>query len=113
MSGLDTSTAVIKGTWYSDDQSTFYVNDDGIDTQNDTFNGVAFSIPDEDLVSGLNTLTIVMTSDDLTDDGIRVEFSQATANSLSPVPEPNSILLLAGLALGIGWRSRCQRRKIN
>lgn len=99
MSGYILNTAVITGTWYVDDTGTLSINGIPIDTETRTFNGVSFTVPDADLVAGINTLSVTMTANDQTDDGIRVEISQATADT----PEPGTLVMLgSGVLAGIG-----------
>ena len=92
---LSTVTS-ISGTWYIDDNGTLNANGHLIQTESDTFSGVNFTIPTSDLNVGTNTITVVMTSDDDVDDGVRVQF-----NPMAPtVPEASSVVLLCTGLLG-------------
>jgi hypothetical protein len=79
--------------WYIDDDGTLSANGHLVDTEDDTFSGAAFTIPTTDLVSGTNTITVTMTSDDQVDDGMRVQFTNPTT---SATPLPAALPLFAG-----------------
>jgi hypothetical protein len=59
------------------------------------------AVPNSDFVPGVNTLQIVMSSNDNTDDGVR--FEGAVGGQLASVPEPAMFISLLGMGgLGIG-----------
>ena len=86
------------------------MNGTEIGAGDDTFNGIAFLVPDADLLSGTNTISVEMVSDDESDDGVRVQFSQDTASPLSATPLPGALPLFAGGLGALGLLGR--RRKL-
>jgi alpha-tubulin suppressor-like RCC1 family protein len=91
MTGLETSTALITGHWWSDNSSGVYLNGQLFGTlasqpQNP---GVDFCAPVSLLNPGLNTLAFVVNNQtpDTGTVGLRVDFSQATADPLPGVPQ--------------------------
>ncbi len=104
MSGYILNTAVITGIWSIDDTGTLFINGIPIDTETRTFAGVSFTVPDADLIDGINTLSVAMTADDGMDDGARVEITQATADT----PEPCTLVMFGGgvLAAFNGFRRK-------
>jgi hypothetical protein len=111
LTGYKLSSVHISGTWFIDDDGTLSVNGHLIDTESDTFSGAGFTVPTADLVSGLNNITITMTSDDRVLDGVRLQYSSDTGGSRSGVPEPATwALMLVGVGM-TGAALRMQRRR--
>jgi hypothetical protein len=111
LTGLNPATATISGVWGISDTGTLSINGQVIDTQSNTvLGGVIFTVPDADLLSGSNTIAITMTSDDGSDDGVRLLFNSATAAQLAgAVPEPSTwTMLILGFA-GIGFMAYRRR----
>jgi hypothetical protein len=112
LTGLDPSTAVITGSWASDNGAKMYFNDEHKYNPVSTSSGYAsltgFTI-DRGFVAGINWLLFEVTNDPWGPDpfinptGLLVNITSATAE---PVPEPSTLLLLgAGLA-GFGFMRR-------
>jgi hypothetical protein len=107
MAGLQVSTAVISGQWGIDDYGQLFINGIAISPY-ETGGGspywgypMSFSVPDADLLPGLNTITAVMQGSDQNYDGVRVEFDTATADTIvgvPGVPDATSAALLLGIA---------------
>jgi len=118
LAGLNSSTAILQGQWATDNNAVLDIN--GTATGN--FTGIGafgalspFSIT-SGFISGINTLDFIVTqiscggcNDNPT--GLRVEFTNASAAPISPVPEPASILLLGGNLLGLALITAATRRR--
>jgi hypothetical protein len=118
MAGLQLSSAVISGFWSLDDYGQLFVN--GIAVSSAGAGGpspywgheMSFTVPDADLVQGINTLTVQMQSSDDNYDGIRVEFDTATANAITNgVPDASSTALLLGVASAALAAARRMKRR--
>jgi hypothetical protein len=113
LTGLDPSTAVITGSWASDNGATFYLNDPDsspISTIGETGYGtLTYFTINSGFVAGENWLMFEVTNDPWGSDpginptGLLVNINSATAN---PVPEPTTILLLGAGLIGIGFMRR-------
>lgn len=104
----DPNLAVLSGTWFIDDAGTLSVNGHLVDTETADYNGVAFSVPNADFVTGLNTITMTMTTGDGLWDGVRIAFNDVEGIT-SATPLPAALPLFAGglSALGLfGWRKK-------
>jgi hypothetical protein len=101
--------SAITGTWYIDDDGTLSANGHLVDTEDDTFSGAAFTIPTTDLVTGTNTITVTMLSDDQVDDGMRVQFTNPTT---SATPLPAALPLFAGGLGVVGVLAKRRKRKV-
>jgi hypothetical protein len=105
LQGFDPATASITGNWGSDNVSTIFLN--GIHTgftHSDPgfFEFDAFALT-SGFVSGLNTLTFLVTndpSDDINPTGLLVQIQSAT------VPEPCSLALLGLFGAAWVWRKK-------
>jgi len=109
LTGLNPATAVIKGSWASDNGSALYLN--GISPANlvgqiSGDNDTGFQSPTNFSITGgflpnTNYLEFVVTNDPWdgggNPTGLLVNIDQATA---APVPEPSTIFLLCGGLLG-------------
>jgi hypothetical protein len=103
--GFDPAMVSITGNWGSDNVSTIFLN--GIHTgftQSDPgfFEFAPFAL-NSGFVSGLNTLTFLVTndpSDDINPTGLLVQIQSAT------VPEPGSFALLGLFGAALLWRKR-------
>ena len=71
-----------------------------------------FTVPDADLVQGINTISLQMQTSDDNYDGIRVEFDTATANAITNgVPDASSTALLLGVASAALAAARRMKRR--
>lgn len=114
LSGYDPTTAALSGSWAVDDAGTLMLNGHQLGTLASGAWGAltSFSASSPDFISGVNTLSITITSGDDFLEGARLQ-GAVTASPLDPppsVPEPGSFALLGtGLlflaALGT-WRKR-------
>lgn len=105
LTGLDPSTAIITGSWASDNGANLYFNDEHKYNSVSTSSGYAsltdFTI-DSGFVAGVNWLMFEVTNDPwgpypgTNPTGLLVSITSASAE---PVPEPSTLLLFgAGLA---------------
>lgn len=96
LTGLDASTAFLAFNIASDNVVTDILLN-GV-SQGLTHVGLsafeALFISSGDFVGGINTLEFVVANNNLSPSGLRVEFTEATADELSAVPEPSSITLI-------------------
>ena len=113
LTGLNPATATISGVWAISDTGTLSINGHVIDTESNTFfGGTTFTLPDADLLSGSNTIAMTMTSDDGSDDGVRLLFRTATATQLTgAVPEPSTWAMLILGFVGIGFMAYRRKSK--
>jgi hypothetical protein len=102
MAGFQVATAQISGFWGIDDYGQLFMN--GIALSPSLSGGdypwgysMSFSVPDADLLPGLNTITAVLQQSDDNYEGVRVEFDTATADPAG-VPDATSAALLLGIA---------------
>lgn len=104
-------TANITGTWFIDDTGYISINGTQIASGSSVYpNGLAFTVPDADLLAGTNTLSVTTSSDDTSDDGVRVIITTATASpSPTGAPEPASLVLVAAAAGALAWRRLAAR----
>lgn len=103
MTGLDLSTATLNGRWAADNTGlNIFINGIDIVPPNSVAGGftswTSFSIPNSDLVQGINTLVFEV-QDFGVISGFRAEFLTAEADLLS-VPEGGNSLLLMAAGLG-------------
>lgn len=110
LSGLDSSTASINGSWTIDDGGSLLLNGHSIASLGSgNWGGLSsFSVDGSsgDFVSGVNTLEIDLTDSDENWEAVRLE-ATLTANPRSAVPEPATVALLAvGLVGLIAFRRR-------
>ena len=113
LTGFDISTASLTGAWAIDDAGTVNLNGNLLDTQGSGGWGSLHNIsaPAADFVSGVNTLTITMTTDDQFLEAVRLEGS-VTASPIAATPEPGSAALLSGLLItGAGLLVRRHKRR--
>lgn len=104
MAGFQVATAQISGFWGIDDYGQLFIN--GIPLSPSFTGGnnpwgfsTSFTVPDADLLPGLNTITAVIQQSDQTYEGVRVEFDTATADpNPTGVPDATSTALLLGIA---------------
>ncbi len=101
LAGLDPNSALISGTFGTDNSGAIWLNGN---SPVSTTGSAAFGSPtnftfNSGFLPGLNTISVRVNNEgDPT--AFRVEFTNASANPLSAVPEPSSIVLgLSGLAL--------------
>jgi hypothetical protein len=113
LSGLNLASVVLDGQWSTDnDGLDIIINGTslGLTTSFTQFSSgfAPFSIPDADLLQGVNTLEFVVDNgtNDPSPTALRVEFTTKTANPLA-VPEPLTLSLFgAGLAGAAALRRR-------
>jgi hypothetical protein len=104
MAGFQVATAQISGFWGIDDYGQLFIN--GIPLSPSFTGGnnpwgfsTSFTVPDADLLPGLNTITAVIQQSDQTYEGVRVEFDTATADpNPTGVTDATSTALLLGIA---------------
>jgi len=105
----DTTGASLSGSWAVDDSGTIDLNGNQIGSLGSGAWGGLTSVSDNShFVTGLNTLSITISSDDEFLEAVRFEGS-VTGDLGSPaVPEPASMVLLAGgmLAIAVAKRRR-------
>jgi hypothetical protein len=109
LTGYDPSSSVITGRWASNDLGLdMVVNGHSTGQTANPFTFTDFVIDPKTLVSGMNVLDLPVRVEGPNPDGIQVQFTQATANT---VPEPSSMFMLgAGLAWLIVRRFSSTRR---
>ena len=115
LTGLDYLTAVIAGTWASDNNSTILLN--GVSTGYTKGTGGYGTLESFNLtsgfISGLNTLTFNVTNDTGATGnptGLQVNIIRTDAD-LSPVPEPSTMLLLGFGMVGLAGVVRKKIKK--
>ncbi len=116
LAGLLANTAVITGNVAADDGTMIFLN--GTQVFDDHFTG--FNSPwdhftnftiNSNFVDGLNTLTFFTPDNGGGPGGLQVEFTSATADVGTAVPEPSSIALLGIGAIGIAFARRKRKQQ--
>lgn len=112
LTGLDVSTAILKGSWASDDGAECYLNGTAVSTSSGYGTLTYFTI-NSGFQTGFNSLVFAVTNDPYGSDpsinptGLLVNIYEANAN---PVPEPGTMMLLGIGMLGLAVYSK---RKMN
>ena len=113
LSGLDPNSAVINGSWSSDNGSLIFLN--GVDTglTNGDFGSESFRFMTpfqltSGFTDGLNSLTFIVGNNGGGPTSLLVS---DLSGSASPVPEPSTGVLLGAGLVALGLRDRGPRRK--
>jgi hypothetical protein len=97
----DTIGATLSGVWGVDDNAQFFVNGNLLDTEGCCSFTHSFSVPNADLLSGANTITLATFGSDSFLEAVRVEGTLiGDGASFTSAPEPGTLALIgAALAL--------------
>lgn len=108
----DPNNVSLSGAWGIDDQGTINLNGNQIGSLGGGAWGAltSVSVPtgSADFVTGLNTLSITMTSDDHFLEAVRFEGSVTGTGLDATAPEPGSVLLMLA---GLGSLAFAKRRR--
>jgi hypothetical protein len=106
LTGYDLATVSLAGSWAIDDGRTIDLNGRVLGSLNAGYwrslTGFSASFGSGLFVQGVNTLSITMTSNDLFLDAVGLDGSV----SITPVPEPSSLILVSAGVAGLAIRHR-------
>jgi hypothetical protein len=99
LTGYVPSSAVITGRWAANDLGLdMVVNGHSTGQTANPFTFTDFTIDPNILVAGINVLDLPVRVEGVSPDGIQVQFTQASANT---VPEPSSMVILGAALAGL------------
>ena len=105
------SLAISGGMWAIDDGGTVSLNGNLLSTVGSGAWGglTAFSVPNSDFVSGVNTLTITLTDSDEFLEAVRLEGTVTGTAVVTGTPEPATVLLSAAGLAALAFRRKARR----